>query len=368
MSVVEPDPAPPRRVLAAPTQRARSSCGPPVDVTRASATAGAQIMYPPDGSAPTLANGTLYASPIAISRTTTLRAAAFFEDLIPTNVDTHTYIFVDQVREQTGAGFPGAWGSRTADYEVDPEVTGNPAYSATFRDDLLSIPSMSIVMDLDDLFGSRGIYSNPGGSGQSWERPSSVELILPDGVEIPGMVTQISDGENSRTMLPVFPHRYREAIGSLTTSGVVMLGGSEYLELVEAAGVRFEDFIPIQPIHQHRIWALAGRWGRRAVDQAIDRLRNHDESFHLEGGAWVADRSWVHGYASVLQPMQRLSQLFHEKTDDARIDPNEPRYCNALLYLLLSQTSCLRYWGRGRWTDFAHEFCRRGTEILTRRF
>jgi len=158
----------------------------PIDVTIASATEGAQIMYTLDGSAPTLTNGALYESPIAISRTTTLRAAAFFEDLIPTNVDTHTYIFVDQVREQTGAGFPGAWGSRTADYEVDPEVTGNPAYSATFRDDLLSIPSMSIVMDLDDLFGSRGIYSNPGGSGQSWERPSSVELILPDGVEIPG--------------------------------------------------------------------------------------------------------------------------------------------------------------------------------------
>ncbi len=48
---------------------------------------------------------------------------------------------------------------------------------------LLSIPTMSIVMSMDDLFGSNGIYSNPWGEGEQWERPASVEWINPDGAE-----------------------------------------------------------------------------------------------------------------------------------------------------------------------------------------
>ncbi len=41
-----------------------------------------------------------------------------------------------------------------------------------------------------------------------------------------------------------------------------------------------------------------------------------------------------------------------------------PTYKKALLYLLLSQTSCFRYWGTGVWTDYAKEICRRGMEAL----
>jgi len=41
---------------------------------------------------------------------------------------------------------------------------------------------MSIVMDPEDLFGSRrGIYSNATGRGDSWERPTSIEIINIDG-------------------------------------------------------------------------------------------------------------------------------------------------------------------------------------------
>ena len=35
-----------------------------------------------------------------------------------------------------------------------------------------------------------------------------------------------------------------------------------------------------------------------------------------------------------------------------------------ILYLLLSQTSCFRYWGHGYWTDVAREICRRGLESV----
>jgi hypothetical protein len=39
-------------------------------------------------------------------------------------------------------------------------------------------------------------------------------------------------------------------------------------------------------------------------------------------------------------------------------------YQEALLYNLLLQTSCFRYWGQGMWTDFARELYRRGEALL----
>ena len=42
----------------------------------------------------------------------------------------------------------------------------------------------------------------------------------------------------------------------------------------------------------------------------------------------------------------------------------DPAYRTSLLYLLLSQTSCFRYWGHGFWTDMAQEICRRGLAAL----
>jgi hypothetical protein len=156
----------------------------PFNVTITTPTAGATIRYTTDGSEPSLTNGQDYAGAITVDATTTLRAVAFKDDFLPTNVDTHTYIFVADVRNQTGAGYPTTWGSPGADYDVDPNVTNNPAYSATFEQDLLTIPSMSLVMDLDDLFNpSTGIYTNSTQSGDAWERPGSLELIYPDGSE-----------------------------------------------------------------------------------------------------------------------------------------------------------------------------------------
>ena len=49
------------------------------------------------GRQPSPANGTLHTGPIRISTTTTLRAAAFKDGFAPTNVDTHTYLFAEDV-------------------------------------------------------------------------------------------------------------------------------------------------------------------------------------------------------------------------------------------------------------------------------
>ena len=70
----------------------------PIDVTISTTTPQATIRYTIDGTAPTPTSGLLYTGPVHISSTTTLRAAAFRPGYRSTNVDTETYIFLDQVR------------------------------------------------------------------------------------------------------------------------------------------------------------------------------------------------------------------------------------------------------------------------------
>ena len=155
----------------------------PFDVTISSDTPDAQIRYTLDGTAPTIATGTLYTGPINISTTTTLRAIAYKPGLLSTNVDTQTYIFLDDVLDQptNPAGFPTSWNGTGADYQMDPDVVDSPTYSGTIKDDLKSIPTMSIVMRTSDMFGGSGIYANPDNSGSQWERAGSVELFSADG-------------------------------------------------------------------------------------------------------------------------------------------------------------------------------------------
>ena len=155
----------------------------PIEVEIECDTPGATIHYTTDGSAPSETHGLEYAGPIGIGVTTCLRAVAFKPGWISTNVDTHTYIFLDQVirQPQSPPGFPTSWGGTAADYEMDPDVVNDPRYRGLMKDSLLSLPTISIVTDLDNLFGSRGIYDNPGGAGVGWERPASVEWIKPDG-------------------------------------------------------------------------------------------------------------------------------------------------------------------------------------------
>ncbi len=183
-------------------------------------------------------------------------------------------------------------------------------------------------------------------------------------------VLQIGDGENGGVMMNEFPRDYKIAFRRITDSGTVSLCGSEYLELLEAEGIDLEkSAFPIQPVGQKRIWDRVATPSHEAVKKAIVDLEKEDSRFHLDMGSWTNDRSWVKGYEGVLGRMEALSALFHQKIDlNAAIDKREPAYRKALFYLLVSQTSCYRYWGKGAWTDYGLEICRRGMEILDREF
>lgn len=192
--------------------------------------------------------------------------------------------------------------------------------------------------------------------------------------QIPACVTQIADGENGGVMMNEFPPAYDQATRKMAEnggkSGTVAINGTEYLELLEAAGVQESDFPAIQAIQQHKIWQRVNpnAPSQEKVEAAIADLKATDHQFTMDGASWTNDLSWVQGYENVLEPMNQLSAKFHQKFDhvvaeDPRFTKGED-YQNALLYLLLVETSCFRYWGQGTWTDYARELYRRGEEAL----
>ena len=167
----------------------------------------ASIRYTTDGSLPSATHGTLYAGPITISTTTILRAIAYQDGYTPTNVDTQTYIFLADVIGQNASSVTqpyATWGhdkedsdslsgynlDDESDWAMDPRIVS--ANLATIVDDLKSLPSVSIVMDWNDLFGGTPLPGTPAGTttvapapqgiyihGTSSERYASFEYINP---------------------------------------------------------------------------------------------------------------------------------------------------------------------------------------------
>ena len=67
--------------------------------------------------------------------------------------------------------------------------------------------------------------------------------------------------------------------------------------------------------------------------------------------------------------MNQLSARFHQQFDAAvatepAITGTDP-YRQALLHVLLLETSCFRYWGQGVWTDYARLIHERGEAALS---
>ena len=190
-------------------------------------------------------------------------------------------------------------------------------------------------------------------------------------ISVPSCVSQIADGENGGVMMNEFARDFQPVWHEIKNSGgVVGFNGTEYIELLEAAGVKPENYPTCQAVGQHKIWQKVDpdRATPEAVAKAIQELKETDHQFHMDGASWTNDLSWVQGYENVLEPMNQLSAMFHAKYDNAVAkDPTvtkSPEYLEALLYVLLVETSCFRYWGQGTWTDYARELYRRGEELL----
>jgi len=188
-----------------------------VSITISSATPGASISYTTDGSLPSVSHGTTFTpepgeSPsldISVNSTTTLRAMAFLPGFAPTNVDTNTYLFLENIIDQPAApaGFPSTWGKFTgangspanqpvpADYFMN-QAAFNTGNRETMKDALRFLPTISLVGDPAHIFSNEGIYVNPFANVNRTgpyrdtlaadqfvkERPVSIEWFQPDGL------------------------------------------------------------------------------------------------------------------------------------------------------------------------------------------
>lgn len=213
------------------------------DLQISTGTIGSTIRYTLDGSVPSLLNGLTYTGPITIDTTTNVRAIAYLEsrNFIPTNVDTHTYIFLDDVETQNKAdliakGWADNWGYDSqvgrvipADYDMDQRVVNDtlnlrgPGYS--MRDALLDIPSVSVTLLQEDFVTTRvGTSTSPkslyGTPKDRFERVCSVEYILPDGT--PGFQEDCkieTHGNSSRTPSRMQKHSLRLTFSSDVGTG-----------------------------------------------------------------------------------------------------------------------------------------------------
>lgn len=186
------------------------------------------------------------------------------------------------------------------------------------------------------------------------------------GRSVPPLVTQIADGENGGVMMNEFPPKYLDVMREASHSDVPPMNATEYLEHLFAQGVTEAELPVVQPLFHRLIWErMKPGDGPERLGAVIDELKRTNHRFHMEGGSWTNNMSWVRGYESILKPMEEVSSRFYRSAIQAGVAPSEKRYRNALFHLLSAETSCYRYWGEGVWTDYGRELCRRAGDILT---
>ncbi|MGC4030142.1 MAG: lamin tail domain-containing protein [Tepidisphaeraceae bacterium] len=156
----------------------------PFSTTLTTTTPGATIVYTLDGSTPSLTNGVQVVSAtnapttvtLNISSTTVLRAAAFKNTFVPSNVTAASYFFTADIVQQPEATPAGAYWDVGMDSDV---VNAQQTYSV--QQALTAVPTMSLTIDNSMMFGTAsGLYTHPLEKGDDWERPVSIEYFDPN--------------------------------------------------------------------------------------------------------------------------------------------------------------------------------------------
>jgi hypothetical protein len=278
----------------------------------------------------------------------------------------HPDVFYEFVRTLRESGY--LW-VLVQEHSVEQVENGGAVRQPHVPHRLIARNSRGQSISIIAIIKTQGSDSKLVGQMQPWAEARSTAPVQLAGRTIPPLVTQIGDGENGGVVMNEFPPKYLQVMRESADSQTPAMNVSEYLNHLFTAGFREEDFPRIQPVFQGRIWdRFDNAAGEKSVDAVIEKLRQEDPRFHVEGGSWTADRSWVQGYENVLGPMQSASALFAEKVLKSAVPTSDPRYRNALFHLLTSQTSCFRYWGQGSWTDYGVELCRRTVEHINRDF
>ena len=277
----------------------------PFSLALSTPTSGATIRYTTNGATPSPSSGSVYSSPISITTTTPVRAIAFTSSTAKSVVVSETYIFLAAVRNQPNnpSGYPTTFaatdddGPYPADYEMDPEVVNNAAYTNKIEGALTAIPTVSITTDIANLFSpSTGIYYNPNEKGSDWERPISIEYIDPEGG--PGFTESAGlriHGQASRRPFRTPKHSFR--VYFKASYGTAKLD----FKLFEPEGELFDPAAKFDRLilrnGGNRSWPYFDRDQRRETDYVNDEWAREA---HLAMGHLSPHGTYVHLYLNGL--------------------------------------------------------------------
>lgn len=143
-----------------------------------------EIRYTLDGSAPSAIHGMVYQRPLEIEETSVVRAVCVLPEHLPSRVTTASYLFPNDILTPT-TSIPNGWPSalrinrQRLVYGMEAPMNIGATHDEMAKG-LLSLPSISLVMDLDDLLDAEnGIYTHAVERGRAWERSVSMEWIDP---------------------------------------------------------------------------------------------------------------------------------------------------------------------------------------------
>lgn len=164
-----------------------------LDVVLTAPTTGSTLVYTTNGSLPTLENGVVVEPASAneraiatlhISKTTSLRVAAFKEGWQTSNVRTQTYVLLRDNADVQALFEPLPEFVDTGTNPVfilNDAVFNDPKYNDRLIESLKLMPTISLTVDPDEFLGEEGIYDkNFRLSGRQSERAVSVEYFTAD--------------------------------------------------------------------------------------------------------------------------------------------------------------------------------------------
>ena len=152
----------------------------PFALTGSSGLADASILYTTDGRDPQEHGQEL--SGLEITGTTPLRVAVVVAGEV-VHEEARTFLFAEQVIDQQAPeDWPEQWwvehstGPYGSDYEMDPQVTGDPDYAEEFPAVFHRAPVLALTLPPEELFDiDDGIHENAQEHGVAWERAAFAE-------------------------------------------------------------------------------------------------------------------------------------------------------------------------------------------------
>ncbi|HUT13754.1 MAG TPA: lamin tail domain-containing protein [Thermoguttaceae bacterium] len=326
-------------------------------------TPGATIYYTLDGSKPTETRGIEYTGPIAVTGTTTLRAAAFRLDFIPSRIDTHTYFINESAAIRSlpaislVGGENGTFGTENglwADVQLrGPEAEFPVSFEVIYPEDNSGIQQNGGIRLQGSSYWREVLGENPDAKWSfriyfrgEYDRESGLDYPLIEGSSVDRYKTVVLRGGYNDSSNPFIKdelgRRLHQDMGAVVSYGTFanlfingQLKNNGYYNVVQ----RQDESMFQEKYGSDLPWDVVTEW--QDSGPAEDPPRNHDEPYYFD----VRDGDAV-SFAELLDYAlaSDLSQDVYYQEICRRLDV--PQFVD---YLILQGYAAIRDWPQNNW-------------------